>query len=104
MDRIAGLLDILTANPDDTFARYALGMEYSRAGRVDDAVSEFRTLIIKQPDYANAYFMAAQALAAAERIPEAKTLLQEGIAAANRARNQHAAGEMQAMLDELEFR
>jgi predicted Zn-dependent protease len=104
MDRIAGLLDILTGNPEDTFARYALGMEYSRAGRVDDAVSEFRTLIGKQPDYANAYFMAAQALAAAERVPEARTFLQEGISAANRARNQHAAGEMQAMLDELEYR
>ena len=104
MDRIAGLLEILTANPDDTFARYALGMEYSQAGRVDDAVSEFRTLIGKQPDYANAYFMAAQALAAAERVAEAKQLLQEGITAANRARNQHAASEMQAMLDELELR
>ena len=104
MDRIAGLLDILTANPDDTFARYALGMEYSRAGRVDDAVSQFRTLIGKQPEYANAYFMAAQSLASAERIPEAKVFLQDGITAANRARNQHAAGEMQAMLDELEYR
>jgi predicted Zn-dependent protease len=79
-------------------------MEYSRSGRVDDAVSEFRTLIGKQPDYANAYFMAAQALAAAERVPEAKSMLQEGITAANRARNQHAASEMQALLDELEFR
>jgi tetratricopeptide (TPR) repeat protein len=104
MDRIANLLEILETNPDDTFARYALGMEYSRTGRVDDAVSEFRTLIGKQPDYANAYFMAAQALAGAERVPEAKQLLQEGITAANRARNQHAASEMQAMLDELEFR
>jgi tetratricopeptide (TPR) repeat protein len=104
MDRIAGLLEILNTNPDDTFARYALGMEYSRSGRVDDAVSEFRTLIGKQPEYANAYFMAAQALAAAERIDEARTFLQDGIAAANRARNQHAASEMQAMLEELEFR
>jgi tetratricopeptide (TPR) repeat protein len=104
MDRIAGLLEVLTANPDDTFARYALGMEYSKAGRVDDAVSEFRRLIGKQPDYANAYFMAAQALAGAERVPEAKAMLQDGIAAANRGRNQHAASEMQAMLDELQFR
>jgi tetratricopeptide (TPR) repeat protein len=104
MDRIASLLEILNGNPDDTFARYALGMEYSRTGRVDDAVGEFRTLIGKQPDYANAYFMAAQALAAAERVPEAKAMLQEGITAANRARNQHAASEMQGMLDELEFR
>lgn len=104
MDRIAGLLDILNSNPNDTFARYALGMEYSRAGRVDDAVSEFRTLLTKQPDYANAYFMAAQALATAERIDEARTFLNDGIAAARRANNQHAASEMQGMLDELELR
>lgn len=101
MDRIASLLEILNANPDDTFARYALGMEYSRDGRTDEAVTAFRTLISKQPDFANAYFMAAQTLASAQRTDEARSLLTEGIAAARRSRNQHAASEMEEMLEDL---
>ena len=32
MDRIAILNEILTQNPNDTFARYGLAMEYSKPG------------------------------------------------------------------------
>ena len=58
MDRIAALTEILTANPEDTFARYGLAMEYSKAGQIEQAVQEFKTLIEKNPDYTPAYFMA----------------------------------------------
>ena len=75
MDRIAMLSEILAANPEDTFARYGLALEYSKAGQIDEALQEFRTLIEKNPDYTPAYFMAAQALAGASRIEEAKRWL-----------------------------
>jgi tetratricopeptide (TPR) repeat protein len=101
--RIEMLKQILEQTPADTLARYALGMEYSGAGNVDAAVDQFRTLLEHKPDYANAYFMAAQALAKAERKDEAKQWLNNGIAAAQRAGNRHAQSEMQGMLDELEI-
>ena len=99
--RVAALKEILVANPDDTFARYALGMEYSSAGETDAAVAEFHRLIASNPDYTNAYFMAAQTLARAERNEEAKAMLEQGMDCARRTRNQHALSEMEAMLDEL---
>ncbi len=99
--RMAALKELLDANPGDTFARYALGMEYSGAGETDAAVAEFQRLIAANPDYTNAYFMAAQALARAERNEDAKAMLQQGIECARRTRNQHALSEMEAMLDEL---
>ena len=74
MDRIAMLSEILTANPEDSFARYGLAMEYSKAGQIEQAVHEFKTLIEKNPDYTPAYFMAAQTLAAASRVDEAKRM------------------------------
>jgi len=101
MDRIAALTEILTANPDDSFARYGLAMEYSKAGQVEQAVAEFKTLIEKNPDYTPAYFMAAQTLASAERTDEAKRMLVDGISSARRTGNQHAQSEMTAMLEEL---
>jgi tetratricopeptide (TPR) repeat protein len=102
-ERIQQLREILQQDPANTLARYALGMEYSGLGDTDAAVAAFRELIGHNPDYANAYFMAAQALSGADRKDEAKALLQEGIAAAKRSNNRHAEDEMTAMLEELDY-
>jgi tetratricopeptide (TPR) repeat protein len=101
MDRIAAFTEILAANPTDMLARYGLAMEYSKAGRTDESIQQFSLLIEKNPDYAAAYFMAAQTLANAARIDEAKRMLVDGIAAARRSGNQHAQSEMSSMLEEL---
>jgi predicted Zn-dependent protease len=101
MDRLAMLNDILAQNPNDAFARYGLAMEYSKTGKVDEALGEFEKLLAANPDYTAGYFMAAQTLVRAERIDEARRMLAEGIGAAQRTRNAHAQAEMQAMLDEL---
>lgn len=97
------LKDLIAQDPNNQLARYGLGMEFSSKGDVDSAVAEFRKLMEINPDYANAYFMAAQALAKAQRTDEAKQLLRQGITAAARTGNSHAQGEMQGFLDELEF-
>jgi len=99
--RIEQLKAILAQDPNNQLTRYALGMEYSGAGEIDAAIAEFKQLLTANPDYANAYFMAAQALAGAERKEEARQMLKDGIAAAQRSANQHAQSEMQQMLDEL---
>jgi len=103
MDRLQMLKDLIAQDPNNQLARYGLGMEYSGKGDVDSAVAEFRKLVEINPDYANAYFMAAQALAKAKRTDEAKQLLRQGITAAARTGNSHAQSEMQGFLDELEF-
>jgi predicted Zn-dependent protease len=101
MDRIAMLSEILEENPADAFARYGLAMEFSKSGDIERALSEFRALLGTHPDYTAGYFMAAQTLANAGRIVEAKTMLGEGIASAQRTGNSHAESEMQGMLAEL---
>jgi tetratricopeptide (TPR) repeat protein len=102
MDRLQMLKDLIAQDPNNQLARYGLGMEYSGKGDVDSAVAEFRKLVEINPDYANAYFMGAQALAKAQRADEAKQLLRQGITAAARTGNRHAQNEMQGFLDELE--
>jgi predicted Zn-dependent protease len=101
MDRIAMLTEVLTANPEDSFARYGLAMEHSKAGQTEQALQEFKTLIEKNADYTPAYFMAAQTLAKADRVNEAKRWLVDGVSSAVRTGNTHAQSEMTAMLEEL---
>lgn|SRR5262252_9677303 len=101
MDRIALLTEILAANPGDAFARYGLAMEYSKSGDIDRALTEFKTLLENSPDYTPGYFMAAQTLAGAGRVDDAKRMLVDGISCARRTGNQHAQSEMTAMLEGL---
>ncbi len=100
--RLATLKQVLVANPNDAFARYALGLEYANSGDTNAALAEFQQLLAAHPDYTNGYFMAAQTLVRADRGVEARTMLQQGIESARRTRNQHALAEMQGMLQELE--
>lgn len=101
-DRTEQLKSILEHDPKNTFATYALGMEYVSAGETDLAIQQFRTLLELDGNYANAFFMGAQALQRAERIEEAVQWLRDGIACANRVGNRHAESEMQTLLEELE--
>ena len=101
MDRIALLNEVLLQNPADAFARYGLALEYSNAGDVDRALKEFGRLLAAHPDYTAGYFMAAQTLAKAERMEEARKMLVDGIASAKQTGNSHAQSEMESMLAEL---
>jgi len=95
------LTEILSENPNDAFARYGLAMEHSKNGDTTQAMEEFSKLLASHPEYTAGYFMAAQTLARAERIDEAKKMLTDGITSARRAGNTHAQSEMEAMLAEL---
>jgi predicted Zn-dependent protease len=101
MDRISTLNEILVQDPNNAFARYGLAMEYANSGKTELALEQFRKLLSSNPDYPAGYFMAAQTLAKVNRTDEARTMLESGIAAAQRKGDSHAVGEMQGMLDEL---
>lgn len=102
MDRVALLTEVLAQNPADAFARYGLAMEYSKTGEVERALEEFGKLLANHPDYTAGYFMAAQTLARAGRIEEARNMLTDGIMSAKRTGNGHAQAEMEAMLSDLD--
>jgi predicted Zn-dependent protease len=101
MDKLALLNQILIQNPADAFARYGLAMELVSQSRIDDALAEFARCIADNPDYVPAYQMSAQTMAANGRPDEAIARLHDGIAAANRTRNQHALAEMEALREDL---
>lgn len=102
MDKIAMLTEILTANPNDSFARYGLAMEHLSQGDAEKALAEFADTIARNADYVPAYQMSAQTLAKLGRNDEAVERLKTGLEAAQRTNNGHAASEMQGLLDELE--
>jgi tetratricopeptide (TPR) repeat protein len=100
-NRLEVLKNMVAQNPDDSFSRYGLAMEYRIGGDLEAAIREFRALIAANPEYVAAYFHGGQTLERAGRWEEARALYQEGLQAAQRTGNHHAAQEIQGALDLL---
>lgn len=90
--------EMLAAEPDDSFLRYGLAMEYVSAGADEDAVRQFLELTRRDPEYVPVYLQTGQALIRLGRDEEASAILKTGIAVATRKGDEHAAGEMSGLL------
>jgi tetratricopeptide (TPR) repeat protein len=96
--RLEILQQMAAANPSNTFARYGIAMEHVKAGRLEDAVAAFRSVLEADPNYSAAYYHGGQALEKLGRLEEARQMYRRGLAV---TRDPHAAGELQAALDIL---
>ena len=101
MDRIASFRSFVARSPSDPFPRYGLAMELKSSGDVDAAIGEFVILMDRFPDYVPTYLMAGTTLAERGRFAEARDALARGITAAQRKRDAHALGELEAALAAL---
>jgi len=96
MSRREKLEGMLAKQPDDIFLQYALAMELMKEGAIDGAVAQFDRVLQTDPTYIAAYQQKAQALARGNRMADAAACLDQGIQAAARAGDHHAAEEMQS--------
>jgi len=101
MTRREKLEAMLLESPDDSFLRYGIAMEDRSAGNGAAALAGFLDVLSRDPAYVPAYFQAAQLEIDEGRTVEARDLLEQGIAAARKAGDSHAMGEMQNVLQAL---
>jgi predicted Zn-dependent protease len=102
MPRLEQLLELLKADPNDSFVRYGVAMELAKAGRLEESLAEFRELLKRDPDYVAGYFMAGRTCEQNADNEAAKNFYRDGIATANRVGDTHAAGEISAALFAIE--
>ena len=100
--RLAQLEAQLADDPADPFLRYGVALEHESGGDSNAAAQKLAGLIADSPDYVPAYLMAGQILAKLGRETEAADVLRAGVAQAHKAGNEHAAGEMAALLATVE--
>lgn len=100
-DRVEVLKTLLADDPKNTFARYGLAMEYMRAGQLDTAVSEFRSLIDIDANYCAAYFHGGQTLEKMGDVDEAKKMYEAGVEATVRTGDGHTRSELEAAISML---
>jgi len=99
MSRREQIEAMLADDPTDQFLRYGLALELARAGEHERSLELHRGL--QREQYIPAYFMAGQQLTGLGRIDEARSVLREGIAAADQLGDAHAAREMREFLTNL---
>jgi len=100
--RLEEIKELVALEPNDTFCRYALGMEYMGISEFEEAIRHFEEVIRLDPSYAAAYFQAGLASQKNHNIPGAKEYLSKGIEVADKKGDRHARDEMRSALENLE--
>jgi Tfp pilus assembly protein PilF len=102
--RVDVLRNMLRQDPNNSFARYGVAMEYKNAGQLQHAAEEFEKLIAIDPNYVAAYFHGGQTLEKLGRNDDARAVYESGITACSRIADAHTRSEIQASLDLLSER
>ena len=101
-ERMQKLQSMLDKDGGDPFLLFALGMEHKKLGNTAEAVQWFNKTLEKDPGYCVAYHQAALTHEDAGDIDAAKRTYHQGIDAARKKGDHHAADEMQAALSMIE--
>ncbi len=99
--RLDFLQEALKKNPDDTFGRYALAMEFANTGQAESAWEHFEYLLAHHPEYSATYYQAGMLLWKQGRRDEAQKVLSQGIEVTRRQGKSHAQSELELALEEL---
>ena len=102
MTRLEKLQEFLKADPNDSFTRYAIGLEYLSMKEFMKAAEIMEALIINDPGYVATYYQLADCYRQMKEKEKANACYKKGIIQARAANDLHAASELQMALDELE--
>ncbi len=100
-NRLEVLKNMVAQNPQDSFSRYGLAMEYANSGDLEGAMREYEALLAVNPNYSAAYYHGGQTLEKLGRREDARKLYGQGIEATTRIGDLHTRSEIQAAMDLL---
>jgi tetratricopeptide (TPR) repeat protein len=103
MNRVETLLDFLREDPHDPFVQFALASEYLKAGDEESALQWFEKLVEEQPDYVGTYYHLGRLYRRLGRSEDAMRTYENGIEAATRVNDFHAASELRNAKMEMEI-
>ena len=103
MDRLEKIKDMLKENPNDSFPKHALALEYIKQGNESDARKLFETILENEPGYIGSYYHLAKLLERIGETDEAIKVYEKGMEEAKRAGDNHSLGELRSAFEELTF-
>ncbi|MEI8134972.1 MAG: tetratricopeptide repeat protein [bacterium] len=102
MNRLEKLQEFLAADPNDSFTRYAIGLEYRSINDFQNAISALEYVATNDPAYVATYYQLAECYRRVDDNAKAKTIYLMGIAQAKKSNDLHTMSELQMAMDELD--
>ena len=101
VNRLESLLKMVENDPSDSFAKYALGLEYSSVKESEKAIEIFEDLKMSDPNYLAVYFQLGREYETIGEFESAKKIFEKGIYVATSQNDLHTREELRQALDEL---
>ncbi len=101
MSRREKLERMLEQEPEDVFLNFGLAMEFAKEGSVQKAIAQLDRVLELDAGYVAAYFHKGNALIGCERLEDARSVLTEGIAVAQNAKDAHTESELRELLGSI---
>jgi tetratricopeptide (TPR) repeat protein len=101
MNRIDKLKEFLVKEPNDSFVKHALALEYQKIGNVPEARELFEELLAHDPNAIGSYYHLGKLLEGIGETAGALEWYEKGMAAAKAAGEKRAYNELQTAYDEL---
>jgi Tfp pilus assembly protein PilF len=100
--RLHYILEMLEKEPNDSFLRYALALEYARGNETQKAIEQLEDLLLNDVNYLGAYYQLGKYYEETEQQQKAAETYQKGIAIARLQNNKKTLGELNEALQQLE--
>lgn len=99
--RIDSLKEILAVDPQDSFTRYALGLEYVSQNKLELAKDTFEELKTLDPNYVATYYQLGKVYELLSDEQAARKVFEKGIYVARSQNDLHTKSELEQALNEL---
>ncbi|MCC7431591.1 tetratricopeptide repeat protein [bacterium] len=93
-NKIDLLKEFLEQDSNDSFSRYALALELVKIGEFEKAVSEFKTIELKDENYVATYYHLGKTLERLRRKEEAVEVYKKGVKIAQKLNDRHSESEL----------
>lgn len=102
MDRIELLLQLYDGDPSDPFTQFAIGFEYQKQERFDEALKWYESILSMAPDYTGVYYHLGKLYLKLGRREDAEEIFKKGIQVCTKVHESKDCAELQGALMELE--
>ncbi|MDA7836217.1 hypothetical protein N9A49_02290 [Salibacteraceae bacterium] len=97
-DRLKLIKEMLETNPDDSFLKYAAGLEYETDGKIKKAIETIKDLLAHDANYLGAYYKLGKLLETDGKEKEAIKVYRQGLDVSKNISDLKTEGELSEAL------
>lgn len=101
--KIKQLARQIKANPNDSFSKFALALEFRKQGNFAKTRVLFEDILTSDPDYVGTYYHLGKLYEALDRPADARVLYKRGIKVADQQKENRTKSELQEALNQLQL-